>query len=157
MNSCAVCSNLIGLEGYCLVCVAKPFMASCGCDCHKDLVNFAWTCVCVCNNPVYFTKDSGKRQVYSTGMQRDTAEGKARFDLCWKPLLWRWAELMARGAEKYGANNWQKASTQEELDRFKASAERHFQQWLRGDTDEDHAAAVLFNIAGTEFVKEQLK
>lgn len=94
-----------------------------------------------------------KKHTYSTGMQRDTDQGKPRFDLCWKPLLWRWAELMARGAEHYGANNWQKAATQEELDRFKASAERHLQQWLRGDTDEDHAAAVLFNIAGAEFVK----
>lgn len=104
----------------------------------------------------YTTKDSGVRENFSTGMVRDTQKGKARFDLVWKPLLWRWAELMGRGAEKYGANNWMQAATEEELNRFKASAERHLQQYLRGDTDEDHAAAVLFNLAGCEYVKERI-
>lgn len=106
--------------------------------------------------PVYKTKDSGARENFSTGMVRDTQKNKARFDLVWKPLLWRWAELMARGAEKYGANNWMKAATQEELDRFRASAERHLQQYLRGDKDEDHAAAVLFNLAGAEYVETRM-
>lgn len=105
---------------------------------------------------MFETKDSGERQQFVTGMVRDTQKGKARFDLCYKPLLWRWAELMARGAEKYGDNNWMKAATEEELQRFKASAERHLQQFLRGDVDEDHAAAVLFNIGGILHVQEQL-
>ena len=105
----------------------------------------------------FITKDSGERVEFSTGMKRDVQKGKARFDLCWKPLLWRWAELMGRGADKYGENNWMKAQTEEELIRFKASAERHLQQLLRGDTDEDHAAAVVFNIAGIEYTKERIK
>jgi hypothetical protein len=50
-----------------------------------------------------------------------------------------------------------KASGQEELDRFRASAARHFAQWMAGDTDEDHASAVWFNINGAEYVKERLK
>lgn len=104
----------------------------------------------------WVTKDSGERQEFSTGMKRDIQKGKPRFDLCWKPLYWRWAELMGRGAEKYGENNWMKAATEEELNRFKASAERHLQQLLKGDTDEDHAAAVLFNVAGIEYVKERM-
>ena len=105
----------------------------------------------------FVTKDSGERQEFVTGMVRDVQKGKARFDLCWKPLLWRWAELMGRGAEKYGENNWMKAATEEERNRFKASAERHLQQYLRGDTDEDHAAAVVFNLAGSEYVRERLE
>lgn len=105
----------------------------------------------------WLTKDSGKRNVYKTGMQRDVTTGKPRYDLCWKPLYKRWAELMGRGAEKYGARTWQKAATQEELDRFKESAERHLMQYLEGDKTEDHAAAVLFNLAGAEFVQEKLK
>lgn len=104
----------------------------------------------------FTTKDSGERQEFSTGMRRDVQKGKARFDLIDKPMLWRWAELMGRGADKYGERNWEKAATEEELNRFKASAERHLQQLLRGDTDEDHAAAVLFNIAGIEHVKTKL-
>lgn len=102
------------------------------------------------------TKDSGQRQEFSTGMVRDIQKGKARFDLIDKGILWRWAELMGRGAEKYGERNWEKASTDIELARFMASAERHLQQLLRGDTDEDHAAAVLFNVAGIEYVREKL-
>lgn len=105
----------------------------------------------------FVTKDSGERVSFSTGMVRDVQKGKARFDLVWKPLLWRWAELMGRGADKYGENNWMKAQTEEELNRFKGSAERHLQQLLRGDTDEDHGAAVCFNIAGIEYTKERIK
>ena len=51
--------------------------------------------------------------------------------------------------------NWELASTYEELSRFKASAFRHFMQWFKGDTDEDHAAAVYFNINAFEYVKEK--
>lgn len=105
----------------------------------------------------FVTKDSGTREQYITGMVRDTVTGKPRYDLCWKPLYRRWAELMGRGAEKYGANNWQKAATQEELDRFRASAERHLMQYLEGDITEDHAAAVIFNLAGAEYTRERLK
>ena len=72
-------------------------------------------------------------------------------------LVPRWAALMGRGAIKYGENNWKKARTQEELDRFKASAFRHFVQWIYGlNTEEDHAAAVAFNISGAEYVKERM-
>jgi hypothetical protein len=105
----------------------------------------------------FITKDSGERVVFeATGMVRDVQRGKARFDLIYKPLLWRWAELMARGAEKYGERNWERAATQLEMDRFKASAERHLQQYLRGDLDEDHVAAVFFNLSGAEYVRERL-
>lgn len=109
----------------------------------------------------FTTKDSGERVEFSTGMQRDTSKSKARFDLITpknipyeKQMLTRWAELMARGAEKYNARNWEKASTQEEIDRFKESAFRHFMQWFFGENDEDHAAAVFFNITGAEYTKE---
>lgn len=108
-------------------------------------------------NDGFITKDSGERVSFSTGMVRDVQKGKARFDLIWKPLLWRLAELMGRGADKYGENNWMKAKTEEELNRFKGSAERHLQQLIRGDTDEDHAAAVWFNVAGIEYTKERIK
>ena len=110
----------------------------------------------------YITKDSGERKEFSTGMQRDTAEGKARYDLCIpqdceEPMLKRWAELMGRGCEKYGARNWEKASTNEELERFRESAFRHFMQWFLGLEDgEDHASAIYFNIQGCEYVKEKL-
>lgn len=105
----------------------------------------------------FVTKDSGKRETFESGMCRDTQDDKPRYDLIDRVFLKRWAELMARGAKKYGENNWKKAATEEELARFRASAIRHIYQWLDGDTGEDHAAAVAFNLAGAEMVKERLK
>jgi len=106
---------------------------------------------------MFETKDSGKREEFSTGMVRDTQDDKPRYDLIDRAFLRRWAELMARGAKKYGENNWRKASTVEELNRFRASAVRHLFQYLEGDRAEDHAAAVAFNLAGAEMVEEKLK
>ena len=104
----------------------------------------------------FVTKDSGKRQEFSTGMKRDVQEGKPRYDLVDWPMIKRWAELMQRGALKYGEHNWKKAATVEEMDRFRASALRHLIQWFNGDRDEDHAAAVYFNVAGAEMVQSKL-
>lgn len=102
------------------------------------------------------TKDSGRRVKFSSGMNRDTQDGKPRYDLIHPDALERWAGLMARGAVKYGENNWMKAKTAEELNRFRASAWRHFMQYMNGDIDEDHMAAVMFNLAAMEYVKERL-
>lgn len=111
----------------------------------------------------YKTLDSGKRQDYASGMKRDVQEGKPDFSLLINmempyldmPLT-RWASLMSRGAEKYGRNNWQLANSEEELERFKSSAMRHFMQWVTGEDDEDHMAAVMFNLNAAEYVKYKL-
>jgi len=106
----------------------------------------------------FVTKDSGKRQDFASGMRRDVTEGKARYDLIYLPLVKRWAELMGRGAEKYGPDNWKKAQSQEEYNRFKESAFRHFMQYITGENpEEDHVAAVFFNLSGMEYVKLKMK
>jgi hypothetical protein len=112
----------------------------------------------------YVTKDSGERATFSSGMVRDTEAGKTRFDLLVpqgvpfkSTLLNRWAELLTRGAVKYAARNWEKAEGDAERERFRASAFRHFVQWFSGETDEDHAAAVIFNMQGAEYVKERAR
>jgi hypothetical protein len=104
----------------------------------------------------YITKDSGKREEYASGMRRDTTEGKPRYDLIPVPLLTRLAGLYARGAEKYGDNNWKLANSDEELQRFKASGLRHLYQWLDGQEDEDHAIAAVWNIFAYETIKEKV-
>lgn len=111
---------------------------------------------CIGQAEVYLTKDSGQRQQFSNGMVRDTQNGKPRYDLIDRAFLKRWAELMARGAEKYGENNWRQANDEAALKRFEASALRHMFQYLEGDRTEDHAAAVAFNLAGAEMVREKL-
>lgn len=105
-------------------------------------------------------KDSGVREEYESGMKRDTAEGKPRYDLTVPllmehPMLERWAIHMGKGAKKYGDRNWEKAMGVEEYKRFKQSAFRHFMQWFMGERDEDHAAAVFFNIQGAEYCSEK--
>jgi hypothetical protein len=111
----------------------------------------------------FVTKDSGKRRIHESGMQRDTNDGKARFDLIIpllekynETLLYRWAMLMTRGAQKYNERNWEKADSIEELNRAKESAFRHFIQWFCNEEDEDHAVAVLFNINEVEYIKNKL-
>ncbi len=111
----------------------------------------------------YETKDSGERAEYNSGMVRDTQVGKARFDLLLPEgvpysdqFFTRVAELLARGAEKYNDRNWELASGPEELARFRASAYRHFMQWITGEDDEDHAAAVVFNLLAHETIMWKL-
>lgn len=112
----------------------------------------------------FTTKDSGERVKWSTGMQRDTTKGKPLWSLLIplliplkQTMLYRWVMLLTRGAEKYTSRNWEQARTPEELERFKDSAFRHFMQWFAGDEDEDHAAAVFFNVNGAEYVKSRIK
>lgn len=104
----------------------------------------------------YITKDSGKRVDFKSGMRRDVDDGKPRYDLIPLPMLKRLADLYARGAVKYGDENWTLANSEEELKRFKASAFRHFIQWQSGEVDEDHAIAVVWNVFAYETIKGKL-
>lgn len=112
----------------------------------------------------FITKDSGDREEFDSGMVRDTNGGKPRFDLLipkgvpFEDLyLTRIARLYERGAVKYAPRNWEKANSQEELDRAKESAFRHFMQWFAGELDEDHAAAVFFNVNEVETIRCKLR
>lgn len=106
----------------------------------------------------YVTRDSGNRTTFDSGMIRDTTEGKINWALALDgPMFQRWAELLTRGSVKYEPRNWMKAQGMDEYDRFRESAFRHFIQWYYGaDDGEDHAAAVIFNINGAEYVKQGL-
>lgn len=104
----------------------------------------------------FVTLDSGERVDYPSGMRRDTDAGKPRYDLIPRPMLTRLAGLYARGAVKYGDENWTLANSDAEVDRFKASAFRHFMQWLEGHDDEDHASAVVFNVFAAETIQAKL-
>ena len=88
-------------------------------------------------------KDSGKRQEFDTGSKRDTNEGKPRYDLISLVGLQRLAMHYANGAKKYGDRNWEKGQP---LSRYIESLERHLIKLKAGLTDEDHEAAVAWNI-----------
>jgi hypothetical protein len=105
----------------------------------------------------FIIKDSGQRMQFISGMVRDVTEGKIDYTLALDgPMFKRLADHLTKGAKKYAKRNWMRAAGQAEADRFRESALRHFLQWLNGDIDEDHAAAVFFNINGAEYVKERL-
>lgn len=100
---------------------------------------------------------------FEGGGMRDSQNGKPRFDLLLpegvpfeRQYLTRVAKLMAKGAEHYEDRNWEKFNDKEALNRAKSSAFRHFMQWITGEDDEDHAAAIFFNVMAAEYVKERI-
>jgi hypothetical protein len=118
----------------------------------------------------FVVKAGGAQTVGAGGMVRSSAEGKTDFSLVLDGAMFtRWAEHLTRATRPrgdfpgYPKRNWLKATeglTDERLkvmERAKESAVRHFIQWYRGDLDEDHAAAVFFNINVHETVKESLR
>ena len=105
----------------------------------------------------FIIKDSGKRKEFKGGMVRDISDDKINYLLLNDgPMLKRLAIHLTKGAKKYEKRNWMKANGEEEYERFRESAYRHFMQWLNGDTDEDHASATEFNINGAEYLKNKL-
>ena len=91
-----------------------------------------------------------------SGVVRSVDIGKPDYTLIDTALLERWARLMTAQVPSKGRDNWRNASTDEDLLRFRQSAWRHFLAWQSGETDEDHAAALLFNVAGAELARSVL-
>ena len=96
-------------------------------------------------NPKFILKETGAMQTFSTGSQRDIPGNKPRFGLLPFYVLERWAAHITKGAAKYGEDNWKRGQP---LSRYQDSLLRHLYQWLNGDREEDHLAAMLFNVAG---------
>lgn len=107
----------------------------------------------------FIVKDSGKRLNFKSGMVRDIANDKIDYSLSFDgPMFKRLSVLLTNAANsKYSKRNWMKANSKEEMERFKESAVRHFYQWFSGEnSEEDHAAALIFNINGYEYVKDKI-
>lgn len=69
------------------------------------------------------------------------------FSYCWEKSLpeifLEVSKHFEEGAKKYGENNWQKGLP---VNCYIDSAVRHFFKWLRGDDDEHHDRAFVWNI-----------
>jgi hypothetical protein len=89
-------------------------------------------------------KDSGKRREFPSGAVRDIGIGKGRYDL----LPWVAIDELARhcelGSLKYGENNIEKGIP---IHCLIDSGIRHLSCYLRGQHDEAHLRAALWNIA----------
>lgn len=97
----------------------------------------------VIRNRQYTTKDSGQREEFDTGARRDVRDGKGRYDLISPVALRRLAQVLERGAKKYGERNWEKGIP---VGRYLDSAIRHIYQYIEGHEDEDHLGHAMWNI-----------
>lgn len=108
--------------------------------------------------PDFVTKDSGKREEFSTGSKRDTDEGKPRYELVPAEAEYRVAMLYSRGADKYGVDNWMKGQP---LYRLFGSMIRHALTWklnkvLGIEDSEDHLAAVIWGAQVIMWTEKQI-
>lgn len=87
--------------------------------------------------------DSGKREECGTGAVRDTQEGKGRFDLITPEGLFRLARWYELGANKYKDRKWEMGIP---VTRCISSAFRHLVKYMAGYRDEDHLAAVAWDV-----------
>lgn len=97
-------------------------------------------------------KDSGNRREFETGAVRDMQEGKGRCDLLPACALLRLAKHYEAGARKYEDRNWEKGIP---ISVMVDSAMRHLLKYMDGQTDEDHLAAVAWNILGAMWMEEK--
>jgi len=98
--------------------------------------------------------DSGLREKFKTGAVRDTAEGKSRPELISPFAMERLGQWLAIGAKKYAERNWEAGMP---LSRVLASLERHVIAFKKGETEEDHLAAILCNAMFLVHYDETIK
>ncbi len=91
----------------------------------------------------YELHDSGSRETFASGAQRDPGKDKGRWDLLSLDTLRRDAILLEKGAVKYAARNWEQGMP---FSRCISSAIHHIFRHLAGHRDEDHLAAARWNI-----------
>lgn len=102
-------------------------------------------------------------QKRASGAIRDTTEGKINYLLAMDgPMFDRYAAHMSKAAASKGKRNWTQAgddpeTAQDDLDRGFESLMRHTRQYLKGATDEDHAAAINFNLDWIETVVAKMR
>ena len=88
--------------------------------------------------------DTGQRSTYDSGAVRENVSGKGRFDLIPFQAIMRLAQHYENGAEKYSPRNWEKGMP---ISRYCDAAMRHLIKYIDGWDDEDHLAAVMWNVA----------
>jgi hypothetical protein len=98
-------------------------------------------------------KDTGNRRTFASGAVRDRSVGKGRFDLIPPIALFRLAKHYENGARKYCDRNWEKGMP---LSQFLDSAGRHWTHVAAGHHEEDHIAAVIWNMVGFMWTWEEV-
>jgi hypothetical protein len=89
-------------------------------------------------------KDSGERQKFDTGANRDLQRGKGRFDLTPPFVEMFLSRIYEDGCLKYGDRNWEKGIP---INTYVNSAKRHLSKYQAGMRDEPHLSMALWNVA----------
>lgn len=98
-------------------------------------------------------KDSGERTTFETGAVRDMHEGKGDMvSIPWESIL-RLSKHYENGAKKYQRWNFRKGIP---VSSFIDSACRHLAKYQCGMDDEDHLAAVAFNVLGAMLMENTM-
>lgn len=101
---------------------------------------------------------------FEGGGVRSSDEGKPDFflllvsDLPYEDqILTRGAQRMADGAKQYARRNHELMKDPEALERCRASLLRHTLQYLSGETDEDHLAAIQCNLVMLSGIEKRVE
>lgn len=89
------------------------------------------------------TKDDGMRDKYPSGALRSLHEGRGRFDLVSPIGLKRLAIRYEAGGKQKGDRNWELGFP---VSRACCSAVGHLYEYLDGDREEDHPAAIAWQM-----------
>lgn len=95
-----------------------------------------------------------ENETFATGSRRDNPSGKPRYDLIPTGWLDSLAERLEYGAVRYGENNWKLGQP---VPRLIASAMRHLIQFRDGDTSENHAGAVAWNVLCAQWTLAEIE
>ena len=99
-------------------------------------------------------EDSGERRTFSTGAVRDRGDLKPRPDLISPHAQLREGMIHTLGSQKYAIRNWEQGLP---ISECLASAQRHIEQYKRGDTNEDHIAQARWNLGAIIHFEEEIK
>ena len=75
------------------------------------------------------------------------------YDCCYETMMLDLAKHFENGAKKYSERNWEKGQP---LHVYMDSAIRHYLQYRRGDKDENHGIAFVWNIVCAMWTHENL-
>lgn len=97
---------------------------------------------------------SGEKEHFSTGAQRDSHDGKPRPDLISPFAKERIGWVNKDGADHYGERNYEAGMP---FSRVVASLDRHYMGYMQGDKKEDHLAQMVWNGCALLHYEELIK
>jgi len=98
--------------------------------------------------------DSGERQQFETGSQRDTQDGKGMPSLLQFISIMEVSKVAESGASKYLPHNWRRGQP---LSRYLDSAMRHMFKFAMNWQDEPHLSMAIWNLMSLQETKSMIK